>query len=366
MTQTIATLTIADLAKALEGRLWGDGSIAVLGAAEPEDAAPNQIALATGAAYLGKLKAGGIALLAEGTDPQAYGLRAAVLVARPRLAMAGLTRSFDPAQGPALGIHPSAVVAESAQIGAGAAIGPFVVIGEDVVIGQNARIHSHVSIGDKAVIGDDALIHAGARICHRVTIGDRFIMHPNAVVGSDGFSFVTPEVSGVEEIRDNLGQRAEIRQQHWTRIHSLGGVEIGHDVEMGAGACIDRGTIRATRIGNGCKIDNHVQIGHNCQVGEDCLFAGQCGIAGSTRIGNRVVLGGKVGVSDNIFIGDDVIAGGGTDIYTNVPAGRVILGSPAVKMETQIEAQKNIRRLPRLYAQVSQLQETVKKLLDKG
>lgn len=360
------TLTIADLARALDARFWGDGSIAVTGAAEPADAAPDQLALATGPDYLPKLKAGGIALLTEGTDPEAYGLRAAVLVARPRLAMAGLTRSFDPAKGPAAGIHPSAVIDASAQIGEGAAIGPFVVIGEGVRIGRNARIHSHVSIGDFAQIGDDALIHAGARIHHRVTIGARFILHSNAVIGGDGFSFVTPEKSGVEEIRDNLGERAEIREQRWVRIHSLGGVEIGDDVEIGTNACVDRGTIRATRIGRGTKLDNQVQVGHNCEIGEDCLLAGQAGVAGSTRVGNRVVLGGKVGVSDNIFIGDDVIAGGGTDIYTNVPAGRVILGSPAVKMQTHIEAQKNIRRLPRLYTQVAQLQETVKKLLDKG
>lgn len=360
------TLTIADLARALDGRLWGDGTIAVTGAAEPADAGPNQIALATSQAYLAKLKPGGIALLAEGSDPEAHGLKAAILVARPRLAMAGLTRSFDPAKHPAIGIHPTAIIDPSAILGPNAAIGPFVVIGEGVQIGANARIHAHVSIGEFTQLGDDVLLHAGARIAHRVRIGDRFIMHPNAVVGADGFSFVTPEKSGVEDIRDNLSQRAEIREQHWTRIHSLGGVVIGDDVEMGAGACIDRGTIRATTIGNGCKIDNHVQIGHNCQVGDDCLFAGQSGIAGSTRVGNRVVLGGKVGVSDNIFIGDDVIAGGGTDIYTNVPAGRVILGSPAVKIETHIEAQKNIRRLPRLYAQVAKLQETVKNLLDKG
>ncbi|WP_312530326.1 UDP-3-O-(3-hydroxymyristoyl)glucosamine N-acyltransferase [Paracoccus sp. (in: a-proteobacteria)] len=360
------TLTIADLARALDGRLWGDGSIEVIGAAEPADAEANQLAMATAPAYLDKLKPGGVALLAEGTDPATYGQKAAVLVSRPRLAMAGLTRSFDPAKGPALGIHPSAVIDPSAEIGADAAIGPFVVIGEGVRIGAGARIHAHASIGDFAVIGADVLIHSGVRIAHRVRIGDRAIFHPNAVIGSDGFSFVTPEASGVEEIRQNLGQRAEIRAQHWTRIHSLGGVEIGDDFEMGANASIDRGTIRATRIGNGCKIDNMVHIGHNCQIGDDCLFAGQSGVAGSTRIGNRVVLGGKVGVSDNIFIGDDVIAGGGTDIYTNVPAGRVILGSPAVKIETHIEAQKNIRRLPRLYAQVAKLQETVKNMLDKG
>ena len=174
---------------------------------------------------------------------------------------------------------------------------------------------------------------------HGVTIGDRVILNPGVSLGADGFSFVTPEKSGVEEIRQSLGERAEIRQQHWTRIHSLGGVEIGDDVEIGANSTVDRGTIRATRIGRGTKIDNLVQVGHNCLVGEDCLLCGLVGIAGSARIGNRVVLGGQVGVSDNIFVGDDVIAGGATKIFTNAPAGRVLLGSPAVKMEAHVEAQ---------------------------
>lgn len=360
------TLTIADVAKALDGRLWGDGTAVVNGAAEPAHAAPDQLALASNAKYLDGVKAGGIALLAEGTDPEALGLRAAILVARPRLAMAALTRTFDPAEAPRPGIDPTAIVDPTAEIGDNAAIGPFVVIGEHARIGANAHIHSHTTIGPHAVIGESVLLQPGVRIAHRVSLGARCIVNQNAVIGSDGFSFVTPEKSGVEEIRDSLGTRGEIRQQHWVRIHSLGGVVIGDDVEIGANTTIDRGTIRATTIGNGCKIDNLVQIGHNCQIGDDCLLAGQSGVAGSTRVGNRVVLGGKVGVSDNIFIGDDVIAGGGTDIYTNVPAGRVILGSPAVKMETHIEAQKNIRRLPRLYAQVAQLQETVKKLLDKA
>lgn len=358
--------TVSELAGALGGRLWGDGSLTVTGAAEPGDAGEGLIAIATAPKYAEKLLAGSIALLAEGMDPTALRLAAAILVDRPRLALAGLTRRFDPAPMPAPGIHPMAVVAGSAEIGEGAAIAPFVVIGEGVRIGRNARIAPHVSIGDLTVIGDDALIHAGARIAHEVTIGNRFVIHPNAVIGADGFSFVTPEVSGVEEIRQNLGIRGELRAQHWTRIHSLGGVLIGDDVEVGAGACIDRGTIRATSVGNGTKIDNQVQIGHNVTIGEDCMLCGQSGVAGSTRVGNRVVLGGKVGVSDNIFVGDDVIAGGGTDIYTNVPAGRVVLGSPAVKMETHVEIQKAVRRLPRLFSQVAQLQETVRNMPDKN
>ncbi|MCV2449307.1 UDP-3-O-(3-hydroxymyristoyl)glucosamine N-acyltransferase [Paracoccus sp. DMF] len=359
------TVTIADLARALDARLWGDGSLTVTGAAEAGQAGPGQIALATTPAYAEKLAPGGMALLADGSDPEALGLKAAILVARPRLAMAGLTRAFDPGPGIAPGIHPTTVIDPSAEIAEGAAIGPFVVIGARVRIGAGARIAAHVSIGPDTVIGVDALLHPGVRIAHGVSIGDRVILNPGVSIGGDGFSFVTPEKSGVEEIRHTLGERAEIRQQHWTRIHSLGGVEIGDDVEVGANSTIDRGTIRATRIGRGTKIDNLVQIGHNCVVGEDSLLCGLVGVAGSARIGNRVVLGGQVGVSDNIFVGDDVIAGGATKIFTNAPAGRVLLGSPAVKMETHVEAQKNIRRLPRLYAQVAELRETVKNLLDK-
>ncbi|WP_323008761.1 UDP-3-O-(3-hydroxymyristoyl)glucosamine N-acyltransferase [Paracoccus sp. (in: a-proteobacteria)] len=360
------TLTIADLARALDARLWGDGNMIVNGAAEAGQAREGQIALATSPAYAEKLAPGGMAVLAEGMDPETLGLRAAVVVARPRLAMAALTRAFDPGPGIAPGIHPSAVIDPTADLPPDAAIGPFVVIGARVRIGAGARIASHVSIGADSVIGRDVLIHPGVRIAHGVTLGDRVILNPGVSLGADGFSFVTPEKSGVEEIRESLGERHEIRQQHWTRIHSLGGVEIGDDVEIGANSTVDRGTIRATRIGRGTKIDNLVQVGHNCIVGEDCLLCGLVGIAGSARIGNRVVLGGQVGVSDNIFVGDDVIAGGATKIFTNAPAGRVLLGSPAVKMETHVEAQKNIRRLPRLYAQVAELRETVKKLLDKG
>jgi UDP-3-O-[3-hydroxymyristoyl] glucosamine N-acyltransferase len=183
-------------------------------------------------------------------------------------------------------------------------------------------------------------------------------------VGSDGFSFVTPEKSGVERVRESLGHQGEIVAQSWTRIHSLGGVEIGDDVEIGANTAIDRGTIRATRIGRGTKLDNLVHVGHNVEVGEDSLLCGQVGIAGSARIGNRVVLGGQCGVNDNIFVGDDVVAGGATKIFTNAPAGRVLLGSPAVKMEAHVEMMKALRRLPRLFEQVRDLQKAVSKSSD--
>jgi UDP-3-O-[3-hydroxymyristoyl] glucosamine N-acyltransferase len=352
---------IRDIARALGAEAEGDLDLVVTGAAEPQAARPDQLALAMDPRY-GDGIAKGRALAAvvwPGADWRGMGLQAAIFAPRGRLAMAGLTALMDPGPELAPGVHAMAVVHSTAEIGAGAAIGPFVVIGAGVVIGADARLASHVSIAEGARIGRGALILQGARIGVRVTIGDRFICQPGAVIGADGFSFVTPEKSGVEEIRETLGSRAEIKGQSWSRIHSLGAVSIGDDVEIGANVCIDRGTIRDTLVGSGTKLDNLVHVGHNVQIGRDCLICGQVGIAGSARIGDRVVLGGQCGVNDNIFVGNDVIAGGATKIFTNAPAGRVLLGYPAVKMETHVEMQKALRRLPRLAARVAALEKPV-------
>ena len=350
---------IRDIATALGAEAEGDLDLSVRGAAEPAAAGPDQLALAMDPRYgdgiaKGRARA---AVVWPGADWRGMGLQAAIFAPRGRLAMAGLTRLMDPGPAIAPGVHPLAVVDPSAVLGEGAAVGPFVTIGAGVQIGPGARIASHVSIAEGARIGAEPLILQGARIGARVTIGDRFICQPGAVIGADGFSFVTPEKSGVEEIRETLGSRAEIKDQSWTRIHSLGAVTIGDDVEIGANVCIDRGTIRDTQIGSGTKLDNLVHIGHNVQIGRDCLLCGQVGIAGSARIGDRVVMGGQCGVNDNIFVGNDVICGGATKIFTNAPAGRVLLGYPAVKMETHVEMQKALRRLPRLAARVAALEK---------
>lgn len=355
--------TIAQIASALEATVLGDGTLAITGAAEPAMAGPDDLALAMDPKYADGLTQGAAraAILWDGADWQGLGLQAAIVVPRPRYAMSSLTRLMDPGPEIAPGIHASAVIDPSAKIGAHSAIGPFVVIGRGARIGARARIASHVTIAEEAQIGDDALIHAGTRIGACVRIGHRFIAQPGGVVGADGFSFVTPEKSRVEEARASLGKGTEAVNASWTRIHSLGNVEIGDDVEIGANTCIDRGTIRATKIGHRTKLDNLVHVGHNVEIGVDGLLCGQVGIAGSTKIGDRVVLGGQVGVSDNIFVGDDVVAGGATKIMSKVPAGRIMLGYPAMKMEQFIEAGRNWRRLPRLIEDVRALKKAVPK-----
>lgn len=350
--------SIAEIAAAIGAPFEGAGDLLVEGAAEPASATAAHLALATNPKYADGLKLGQAqaALLWPGADWRGLGLQAAIFAPRGRLAMAGLTRTLDAGPAIAPGVHAMTVVEPSATIGEGAAIGPFVTIGAGAVIGPRARIAAQVSIGAGAVIGADALILEGVKIGARVQIGDRVILQPGCVIGSDGFSFVTPEVSGVEEIRATLGVRGEIRPQEWHRIHSLGAVILGDDVEVGANTCIDRGTIRSTRIGDRTKIDNLAHIAHNVEVGTDCLICGMVGLAGSAKVGNRVVLAGQCGVGDNLFVGDDVIAGAATKIMTNAPAGRVLLGYPAVKMETHIAMQKAMRRLPRLSARLAAIE----------
>lgn len=353
--------SIAELARRLNAGAEGTVDLRVTHTAEPAQADADALAMALSKAYLADLSKGRAraALVPPDTDWKAFGLEAVIIAPRGRLAMAGVTQAFDRGPVMAAGIHPSAVIDPSAVIGADAAISPLVVVGPGVRIGNRARIAPHVSIGADVRIGDDALIHAGVRIGDRVQIGDRFIAQPGAVIGGDGFSFVTPERSGIEEIRTTLGQQTAITPQSWQRIHSLGAVRVGDDVEIGANSCIDRGTIADTVVGDGTKIDNHVQIGHNCIVGRDCLFCGHAALSGSVRVGDRVVLAGRAGVGDNLTIGDDAILTAGSGVITNVPPGRVLAGAPSMPLEQHMASYKALRRLPRLAERVAELQKRV-------
>lgn len=354
------THSLADVARALGARLDGDGGLPIDGAAEPSDAGPRDLALAMSPAYAAALPRGRAraALVWEGADRAALGLDGAVFVPRPRLAMAHLTRHLDPGPRIAPGLHPT-VVTDDAEIGEGAAIGPFVVIGPRARIGPGARIGPHVSVGAGVVIGRDALIHAGVRIADGVVIGDRVILHPGVSLGADGFSFVTEEEHALEAVRRTMADPGERPPQSWHRIHSLGGLVLGDDVEVGANSTIDRGTIRPTRIGRGTKIDNLVMVGHNGVIGEDCLLCAQVGISGSVRVGDRVVMAGKVGVGDNLSIGSDAVLAGGTKVTSNVPPGRVMMGYPAVRIDQQVEIYKALRRLPRILRDVAALRKAV-------
>ncbi|MEL6838277.1 MAG: UDP-3-O-(3-hydroxymyristoyl)glucosamine N-acyltransferase [Pseudomonadota bacterium] len=344
-------LSIKDIAAALGADAFGAVDLFVSGAAEPAGAGPDDLALAMTPAYADALAKGRAraAIVWSGADWQSLGLDAAIIAPRARLAMAQLTQLLDqPVTGQ--GISPHALIDGSAQIGADVSIGAFSVVGAGAIIGPGTIIADQVTIGPDVAIGAHCQIHPGVRVQRGVIVGARVILQPNVTLGADGFSFVSVAPANVEIARETLGNTPLTAPDDptWHRIHSLGGVEIGDDVEIGANSTVDAGTIRATRVGSGTKIDNLVQVGHNVIVGAHCLLCAQAGIAGSTVIGDRVVVGGKAGIADNLTVGDDVVLGGGSVVLSNVPAGRVMMGYPATKMQTHIDSYKALRRLPRL------------------
>lgn len=350
------TFTVQELARVLPARVEGRGALRVGGLAEPAQAGPDMLAVALSPAYAQGLRQGRAraAVLYEGADWQALGLEAALFVQRPRLALARLTALWDPGGAGGTGQHPSALVDPAARLDRDVSVGPFAVIAAGARIGEQSVIGAHVLVGPGAHIGPGSVLDAGVQIGAGVRIGRDFRAHCGAVIGADGFSYVTAAPS-MAETRDPGG----LVLQPWQRIHSLGTVEIGDDVEIGANSTIDRGTLRATRIGTGTKIDNLVMVGHNARIGRHCLLCGQVGLAGSVEIGDGVVLGGQTGVKDHVRIGDHVITGAGTLVLSHVPSGRVLLGNPAQPLDRQIRQMRLLRRLGRLADDVAGLKKRV-------
>ena len=355
--------TVQQIAEILGAPFVGDGDIVVTALSEPGDAGPDALALASSPKYAKKIAKGAAraAILWADADWKALGLKAAIMPSRPRFALSNLTALMDPGPRFGVGIHPSASVDGSASVADGVSIGPGAVIGPDASIGSGSIIGPLSFVGRGSQLGQSAVLREHVSIGAGTRIGNRFVAQPGARVAGDGFSFVTTESGGVETVRETLGKEGVAVGQNWTRIHSLGGVEIGDDVELGANSVIDSGTIRPTRIGNRTKIDNLVHIGHNCVIGEDNLLCGLVGIAGSVTTGKFVILAGQVGVVDNITIGDRVVIGAGSKVLTSVPAGRVMLGYPATDMQTQIASYKAFRRLPRVLRDFAAFKKSIPK-----
>ncbi|RED11205.1 UDP-3-O-(3-hydroxymyristoyl)glucosamine N-acyltransferase [Pontivivens insulae] len=361
-------VTVGELAELLGADAAGDLHAIVSRPAQPDEAREGDLALAMEPRFLDALATSParVAIVLSGTDWSALGLDAVLFSGRSKYTLAGLSRVFDTQPSLPEGIHPTAVVDDTATLGEGCRIGPYVVIGPQVAIGARARIEAHVSIGARSVVGDDAQIFAGCRIAHDVRIGDRFIGQSNAVIGGDGFSFVSPQPSAAETYMATGSIEQSMKVTEYVRINSLGGVVIGDDVEVGPAATIDKGTVTDTRIGNGTKLDSQAHVGHNVQIGENVLLCGQSGIAGSTKIGDRVILGGQVGVADNISIGADSIALAGSGVTTRVPERTVVMGYPALKQDVFLNIFKAMRRLPRMAQKLTEMQKQVPNDRDTG
>lgn len=355
---------LREIAATIGAEFQGDGNLAVSRLVHPSaHERADDLVLAMDDALLPLLEGKTVmaAVISKKAAPATPPAENILRVNRPRVALAALTTLFAPPPAYGTGIHSTAVVDASAVLAADVVIGPGCVIGPRVALGAGCVLQSQVTVEADATIGAGTVLRAGVRIGAHCVLGARCLVHFNSSIGSDGFSFVTPERGSVEAAKSD-GAITATNNQGLLRIASLGTVVIGDDVEIGANTSIDRGTILPTRIGNGTKIDNQVQIGHNVQIGNDCMICGRVGIAGSTVIGDRVVLGGATGIADHVKIGDDAMLMAFSGVPGNIPARQIYGGIPAMPRDRFMEQMFAINRLKSLSKQVENLSASVKTL----
>lgn len=285
-----------------------------------------------------------------------------LFVDRPRYALKLVINFFSKRKNQTNpGIHSSAVIEEGAEIDPSASIGALSYIGKDAVIKARVKIHPRVSIGAGTIIDEDSEIHSGTVVEDTITIGKRVIIYSNSVIGADGYSFVTKEASNLEKLqkRDfNLKFDRQIQE----KINSIGTVIIENDVEIGSCTTIDRGTIGATKICEGAKIDNLCQIAHNVVIGKDAMIIAKTGIAGSSKIGDRVTMAGSSNCGDGINIGHDVVVGACSAVNSDLDPLVPVLGEPAIPYGEFMKRQRAIARLPRHQEEFRKLKARVEEL----
>ena len=322
-------MKLSELTEQTGARVEGDfAELEIEGAAGLDEAEAGHVTFLANPKYTPRVQTtrASAVYVAEGVEVVRTDI-AVLRVRDPYLAYTRALRLFHPEPAFEPSVHPSAVVDPSARLGEGVAVGACAVVGARVVLGDRVRVHPNATLYEGVTVGDDSVIHSGAALREWTQVGHRVVIHNNAVVGSDGFGYAKDE------------------EGRWLKIPQAGRVVLEDDVEVGAGATIDRASVGETRIRRGAKIDNLVQVGHSCTVGEDSLVCAQVGLAGSSRIGRRVILAGQAGVAGHLEIGDDVVLTAKSATSHNVPAGRVISGIPAFDNRDWLRSTAAFRRL---------------------
>jgi len=336
-------LTTAQLAERIGARLEGDGSVEVESVGPVEAASGADVTFVADAKHAAALKKSNAAAAIVGKLIDDFP-RPQLIVKDVNAALIETLRIFAPKlTAPAPGISPGCVLGRNVEIDPTASVGPDVTIADNVRIGHNCVLAAGVRIGENCVIGDNSRLDANVVVYHNCRIGCNVIIQANTTIGSTGFGYVP------------VGGRPVL-------IPHNGGVIIEDFVEIGATCCVDRAKFGNTIIGAGTKIDNLVQIAHNVVIGKCCLIAGQVGIAGSSKLGDGVVLAGQVGLVDNITIGDGVVVGGQAGVMRDVPAGKKVLGSPAIDYAEKMREFALAHRLPKMAEQLRDLTNRVNAL----
>jgi len=332
------TFTLQELATTSGGDLVGDPSLQITGAASLAEATPGEISFFANRKYIGLLRKTRASAVFVPTDFGEPITPAQIRVSNPTKAFEQVVFKFAPKPITfAAGIHPSAVVDRSAQLGERVSIQPHAVVEAGARIGDDTIIGAGSYVGHETTIGSACLIYPRVTIRERSRIGSRVIIHSGAVIGADGFGF----------------EMVDDRQQ---KIQQLGIVQIDDDVEIGANTTIDRARFGRTWIRQGVKIDNLVQIAHNVVIGKDSVIVAQSGISGSTRVGQRVMMGGQVGIVGHLEIGDGTAIGAQSGVSKSTRGG-AWFGSPAVPLAEAKQQIAWIHRLGKLFARVKEIEK---------
>lgn len=340
-------MTVRELARRVAGKIQGPASHTVDGVSSLENPRPGTVVWVDSEKNLARAL-GGTAeavILAESLADKVPTAsksdrtpKALILVRNPRLAFAQAVALFHPRRMICKGIDATAHIASTVQLGADVAIGAHVVIDEGATIGPRCEIGAGTIVGADVHIGEECRIFPGVTLYPDITLGARCVVHAGAVIGSDGFGFVPHE-------------------GRYEKFPQVGTVIIGDDVEIGANTTIDRGTLDATRIGRGTKIDNLVQIAHNVEIGEDVVIAAQTGISGGTVIEDHCVIGGQVGMGDHARVKRGAVVGSKGGILPGkiIREGQVVWGIPAIPLDEYKVINALWRGLPKIKKDVDAL-----------
>lgn len=330
-------MKLCEVAQALHATLENASpDTEVTGVAAIDEANASQLTYVTSTKYAARARTTAAAAIIVTPDFVANG-QPVLRHPNPHLAYGHALALFYQPPHYAPGIHPTAVIDPSARIGEGAHIGPYAVVDADVVLGRDAVLLAHTVLYRGVHIGDRFFAHAHAQVREFCQLGDDVVLQNGAVIGSDGFGFARDGARG------------------WEKIVQSGIVRLGNRVEVQAHSTIDRAAMGETVIGEDTKIDNLVQVGHNCKIGQHTMLCAQVGIAGSSNLGDNVILAGQVGVAGHLSIGDGAIATAQTGIPSDVAAGTMVSGYPAIENHHWLRAVAVFNKLPELARTIRQL-----------
>jgi UDP-3-O-[3-hydroxymyristoyl] glucosamine N-acyltransferase len=330
--------TLKELAEYLGCGLEGDPCAQVSGVASPASALAEHLIYVESPRHLesARTSAANSVVIAPGLSLPGKNLLRAK---DPKVAFARAAEWLLPAPPIAKGIHPTALIAPSAQLAAGVAVGPYAVLEEEVTVGAGTEIAAYCFLGRGVRIGEACRFYPRVTLYPGCRVGNRVILHSGVVIGSDGFGYVV----------DNGKQR---------KFPQIGDAEVHDDVEIGASTTIDRGSLGRTVIGRGVKLDNLVHVAHNVSIGENTVIAAQTGVSGSSVIGKNVVVGGQVGIADHCELEDGAVAGAQAGIPSGkiVHRGQIVWGTPARPLEKYKKQFAWFSRLPELAERLKKLE----------